>query len=139
MAKRVKIDDFDKAVAEILKEYGDNVTEATKRTVLKVAEKAKQETKAASPYKRGKASWHDRHYRSGWTVKKEAVNRFSTDAIIHNRTDYQRTHLLEKGHDVRNRKGGPVVGRAAAHEHIAPAQEHAVKNLEEAIRKIAKG
>lgn len=141
MAKRrVKIDDLGKAVQEILQEYGDNVTEGTKKAVLKVADIAKQETKAASPFKPGKPSYHNRHYRAGWAVREDVFDRFRSDAIVHNRTDAQRTHLLEKGHDVKNQKGGgPVIGHAPGHPHIGPAEQHAIKNLKEAVRKVAEG
>ena len=59
------------------------------------------------------------------------------DIIIHNRTDYQLTHLLEKGHILK--RGGRTLGRVPAKVHIAPVEERAIKNLEEAIEKIAKG
>lgn len=140
MGRTIKINDLGEAVSKILKEYGDNVTEGTKKAVLEVATIAKQETQAASPFKPGKPSYHGKHYRAGWAVREDVFDRFRSDAIVHNRTDAQRTHLLEKGHDVKNRKGGgPVVGHAAAHPHIGPAEEHAVKNLKEAIRKVAEG
>ena len=124
--RRVKITELSAAVAEILEEYGDNFGEATKKAVLQVANIAKQETQAGAPVRRGK-------YRSGWAVKEEAVDRFRTDAIVHNRTRYQLAHLLEKGHALR--KGGRVGPRV----HIAPAEQNAIKNLEEAIQKIAQG
>jgi hypothetical protein len=126
--RRVKINDLNKAVAEILEEYGDNFGEATKKAVLEVAKIAKQETQAGAPVRSGK-------YRSGWAVKEEAVDRFRTDAIVHNRTRYQLAHLLEKGHALR--KGGRSLGSVGARVHIAPAEQNAIKNLEEAIGKIA--
>lgn len=129
--RRVKIPELNQAIMEILEEYGNDVTESVKAAVLKTAEIAKQETKAASPYKPGKPSWHNRHYASGWTVNENVVDRFRTKAIIHNKKDYQRTHLLEKGHALRNG------GRAQAFPHIGPAEQHAIKNFEEAVKKIA--
>lgn len=124
--RRVKITELNTAITEILDEYGDNVTEATKKAVLSVAKIAKQETQAGAPYRSGK-------YRQGWAVKEDAIDRFRTDAIVHNRTRYQLAHLLEKGHALR---GG---GRVPAFVHIAPAEEKAIKNLEEAVKKIAEG
>lgn len=128
--RRVKITELSTAVAEILEEYGDNFAEATKKAVLQVANIAKQETQAGAPVRRGK-------YRSGWAVKEEAVDRFRTDAIVHNRSRYQLAHLLEKGHALR--KGGRTIGSVGARVHIAPAEQNAIKNLEEAIQKIAQG
>lgn len=137
--KKVKLSDFDRAVSRILQRYGDDITEGTKKAVVAVARTAKKETKEASPVKSGKPSYHGRHYREGWAVRENVLDRFRNEAIVHNRTDAQRTHLLEKGHDVKNRKDGPVLGHAAAHPHIGPAEEHAIKNLKEAIEKIAQG
>ena len=125
--RRVKIPELNQAITEILNEYGDNVTEATKAAVLKVAEIAKQEAKAASPYGTSK-----KHYASEWAVKADAVDRLRTDAIVHNRTKYQLTHLLEKGHA---KRGG---GRTRAIPHIEPAEQRAIRNFEEAVKKIAK-
>jgi hypothetical protein len=122
--RRVKITELGKAIDDILQEYGDNVTEAMPKAVKQVATIAKQETQAGAPTRTGK-------YRSGWAVKEEAVDRFRTDMIVHNRTRYQLAHLLEKGHALR---GG---GRAPAFVHIAPAEQHAIKNLEEAVKRIA--
>lgn len=127
--RRIKIPELNTAINEILEEYGTNVTEKTKAAVLKVAKIAAQETKAGSPYRTG----NHKHYASGWTVKKEDVDRLRTDAIVHNRSRYQLAHLLEKGHALR---GG---GRAQAIVHIKPAEENAIRNLEEAMKRIAKG
>ena len=125
MSRKIKIDDLGSAINEILAEYHDNVAEGTKAAIKKVAKIAQQETKSkANVGPTGK-------YRAGWRVKEVDLNRLQTEAIVHNRSRYQLAHLLEKGHALR---GG---GRARAFPHIKPAEEHAVKNLEEAIRKIA--
>lgn len=138
---KVKVDKLGEAVAKILQEYGNNVTEGTKRAVVAVARLAKKETKAGSPRKAGGYGKNiDRRpgeYRKGWKVRENILDRFRTDAIVHNRTDYQLTHLLERGHDVTRAKGGPVLGRARAFPHIEPAKEHAMKNLQEAVKKVA--
>lgn len=142
--RKIKINDLGKVVSEILQEYGNNVTAGTKKAVLEVAKIAQQETKAGSPVKSGgygnikrKQKQKPGSYRRGWAVREDVLDRFRTDAIVYNRTDYQLTHLLEKGHDVKNRKGGPVIGHARAIPHIEPAEQHAIKNLQEAVKRIA--
>ena len=122
--RRVRIPKLETAIAEILEEYGDDVAEGLRQAVLSVADIAKQEVKAGAPYRTGK-------YRKGWSVRKDTADRFRTDAIIHNRTRYQIAHLLEKGHA---KRGG---GRVEDIVHIAPAEQRAVKNLEEAVKRIA--
>lgn len=123
---RVKIDDFDKELSKILEEYADNITEGTQKAVEEAAKVAKQEAKSGSPVgKRGR-------YQKGWSIKKKQT-RLGAFATVYNRTDYQLTHLLEKGHALR---GG---GRSRAIPHIAPAEKNAIKNITKAVEKIAKG
>ena len=132
---RCKIEDLDRVIGDILEDYGDNFTEATKKAVKAVANVAKEEVKTKSPV--GKYTKKKGRYKKGWAVKEEAVNRLQNKAIIHNRTDYQLAHLLEKGHVLK--RGGRTLGHIPAQVHIAPAEEHAIKLIEEAIEKIAKG
>ena len=122
--RRVKIPELNTAIREILEEYEDNVTEGVKQAVLKVAEIAKKETQAGAPTRTGK-------YRSGWAVREESMSRLRSEALVHNRTRYQLAHLLEKGHALRNG------GRARAITHIRPAEQHAIENIQEAIKRIA--
>lgn len=132
---KCKIDDLDKVIGDILEEYADDFTEKTKQAVKKVAKISKEEAQSKSPV--GKYTKHKGRYKKGWTVKEEMANRMRASAIVHNRTDYQLAHLLEKGHVLK--RGGRTLGRIPAQVHIAPAEEHAIKNMEEAIEKIAKG
>ena len=138
--RKVKLSQLDKAVNEILTEYGDNVTEGTKEAVRRVAKIARQETKQGSPVHKGDYKNRKRspgRYKNGWSVKEEALGRLNTTAIVHNRTDYQLAHLLEKGHALR--RGGRTYGSVKAMPHIAKAEQKAIRNLEEAVKKIAKG
>lgn len=81
-----------------------------------VAKETAQKLKNSSPKMSG-------DYAKGWTVSKKA----GSDVIVHNKTDYQLTHLLENGHVIRNKKG--EYGRAPAHVHIAPVEEWAADEL----------
>lgn len=122
--RRVKIDDFGAAVNKILADYGDSVTDAMREAIAEAAKVAKQETQAGSP-----VGYRGR-YKKGWAVRGEN-ERLRSQAVVHNRTDYQLAHLLEHGHALRNG------GRTRAIEHIKPAEEHAIENMEEAVKKIA--
>lgn len=128
--RRVKIDDLGAAISEILDEYGDHVGKATREAVKKVAKIAKQEVQAGANVKTGK-------YKKGWAVKENIDSRLRSEAIVHNRTRYQLAHLLEKGHALK--RGGRSYGSVRAFPHIVPAEEHAIKNMEEALEKIAQG
>lgn len=57
-------------------------------------------------------------YNSGWTVK-ESKGKQGTSEVVWNETNYQLTHLLEKGHLITNKRNG--IGWANAYPHIDPA------------------
>lgn len=145
---KAKPDELKKVMNEILQEYGDNVTEGVKAATKAVAKIAMRETKARSPVHKGayvtkkgtplkrKGKRKPGTYKKGWRVKEESLNRLQTSAIVHNRTDYQLAHLLEKGHALK--RGGRTYGKAKDIVHIEPAEQRAIKNLEEAVRRIAK-
>lgn len=123
---RVKIGNFEDALNKIINEYADDITQGTHKAVQEAAKIAKKETQSGSPVgKRGK-------YKKGWAVKQKKT-RLTSEAVIYNRTDYQLTHLLEKGHALRNG------GRSKAIPHIATAEQHAIENITKAVEKIGKG
>lgn len=57
-------------------------------------------------------------YAKGWTADMEA-SETGIDVTVHNKKIPQLTHLLEKGHVIRNRAGGPSLGRVAGDGIIA--------------------
>lgn len=128
--RRVKANEFGAQIAKILNTYADDVHEGVRRAAVEVAKAAVKEIKTAAPVNTG-------HYRKGWTQSAENINRLSFSAIVHNRTDYQLTHLLEKGHALR--RGGRTTGQVKARPHIARAEEHAIENMRKAVEALAKG
>lgn len=101
---------------DLLDEVNKEVRDATKHGIDTVSKESVQKLKNTSPRKTGS-------YSKGWAVKREG----EMDVIIHNRTDYQLTHLLENGHVIRNKKG--TYGRTNGIKHIAPVEEWAVDEL----------
>ena len=126
--RRVKINDFGSALQSILDDYGRGVSEKTRAAVLEAAKVAKKEVQSGSPVQSGS-------YRRGWAVREDSTSRLRSEAIVHNRTRYQLAHLLEKGHALV--RGGRTLGQVAGTPHIEPAEENAIKNIEEAIKRIA--
>ena len=108
---------------KIMKQYEKEVEDLSSDVFQSVAKGTVQELKNTSPKKTGS-------YAKGWAVKTEqGVGKMNF--IVHNRTDYQLTHLLENGHA---KRGG---GRVAAIPHIAPAEQKAEEQmLEEVKRKL---
>ena len=94
----------------ILEEYSDEVKDVVRKDTGASARETARTLKGSSPKKTG-------DYASGWSSKQID----DTTAVTYNRKMPGLTHLLEKGHVVRNKKG--YFGRAAARPHIAPAAD----------------
>lgn len=105
---------------KILDAYEDRVENVYEVSVSRVSREAVQRLRNTSPKKSGS-------YARGWTLKKVKSRANVTDVIVHNRTDYQLTHLLENGHVIRNKKG--EYGRTRPIKHIAPVAEWAENEL----------
>jgi len=89
-----------------------------KKLCLKKAVKRLKETSPEGDTKR---------YKKGWRVSD-----INGKKIVHNKTDYQLTHLLEYGHAKVNG------GRVAAKPHIRPVEEQVIKDFTEGVEKVIK-
>lgn len=129
MSKTVKPETFARAVNDYLEIYVEDIGEAVEEESNSIGKEAKEELKQTSPKRTGK-------YAKGWTVKKDKKNKSYYTVKIHNKTDYQLTHLLEFGHATRNGK------RTKAIPHIRPVEEkykeQFEKKLKERIRRASK-
>ena len=114
---------------KILDSYSREVQEATNKAIDSVAKESASKLRDTSPRKTG-------DYAKGWKVKKERGKDGLQTAIVHNKTNYQLTHLLENGHVVRNKKG--TYGRTRPIKHIAPVEEWAVDELPREIEERLK-
>lgn len=124
MSKVVGIGNVADAIADALQEYSSEVSEGieeevdhTRKEVAKAIRKSPD-----TPELTGE-------YRKGWTSKPDKTARGAA-GIVHNRTDWQLTHLLEKGHA---KVGG---GRVPAKPHIGPIWEREEKEFEKRVEKI---
>lgn len=97
----------------------DDYTRDMKRTVNNavdtVAKEGVSRLRSISPRKSG-------DYAKGWAIKRERGRSGINDVTIHNKTDYQLTHLLENGHLIVNGKG--TYGRTRGIKHIAPVEQY---------------
>lgn len=122
MGDKCTIDNLAKTIMEGLQEYADVASEDVKTAVRKAGKNVKAEISANAPKRTGA-------YAKSWTVKTEKETDHSLEVVVHSKNRYQIAHLLEHGHA---KRGG---GRVAGIPHIAPAEEKAVKQLEEDIMK----
>lgn len=117
-------------IKEILNEYSYDVQDAIAEDAQRIAKEGVSELKVTSP-KRPKSG----KYAKGWRVKTTKGNGF-INCTIHN-TQYQLTHLLEKGHRIVDRHGQEK-GHVDARVHIAPVEEKCVRQFEKDVEKIIK-
>ena len=116
-----EINEVAKEIQKTMKKYSQLVTEEFEEAKKDVSNALVAELKRESPERRPK-------YKKGWAKKKTKKG-----FIIHNKTNYQLTHLLEHGHA---RRGG---GRdVPAKVHIRPAEEKAIKDFVDKTEKAIK-
>ena len=120
-----KTDSVSVQMKEVLDEVNKEVREAGIKGINKISKESVSKLRNTSPKKTGS-------YARGWATKKEG----EMDVIVHNKTDYQLTHLLENGHVIRNKKG--TYGRTSGKKHIKPVEEWAVDALPEEIMRNIK-
>ena len=119
-------------VNDILNEYSrdiqDGIVEIAKDVAKEDAKRLK-DTRNTYKVRSGK-------YNKGWTVKTEK-GRMSIQCIVHNKDNYQLTHLLEKGHRIIGRDGS-VKGQTKAFPHIAPVEQESNKEYERRVENLIK-
>ena len=119
----IKIDDLATEIEKELKNYSQDIADGVKADVKQVAKECRDEIKRNSPRLTG-------DYAKGWRTETNFESREDIRITVHNKTDYQLTHLLEDGHAGR---GGTSKGAAPPYPHIGPAEENAAKKLEERV------
>lgn len=130
MARKTPVDQLNKAIMDMLTEYGDDVTGNLGKIVETMGKKGKQALRKES---RRALKTDTGNYAKGWQVKIEK-GRLKTTATIYN--DHPALpHLLEYGHEVKNKKNGPVIGQAAPHPHIEPVEKELVETFEREVLK----
>ena len=129
MSKNIKVDELEDALKKYLDEYGENIEEGVKEATDTITKEAVKEIKETSP--RSKKTRETPYYK-GWTKQAGKQNKGKYTVKIHNKTNYQLTHLLEFGHATRNGK------RTKAIPHIRPLEEKYSKLYEEKLTTVIK-
>ncbi|MBR2175465.1 MAG: HK97 gp10 family phage protein [Clostridia bacterium] len=132
-AKKLKGVDLGDAIMRELNAYSEGLATEADNAAKRNAKKLQKKLMNTSPEDTGK-------YSKGWRVKeipnKSAPNQPSR-YVVHNKTDYRLTHLLEYGHA---KKGGTE--RVKAQPHIEPARDEIEKEfteeMEEAVKKVGR-
>jgi hypothetical protein len=112
------INDISSEIANELRRYTHVLEEDVQKAIQETSKGLVQDLKTHSPENTG-------NYAKGWRIKKQG----KLKNIVHNKTDYRLTHLLEHGHA---KRGG---GRVAAQVHIEPAEQRAIAEFLDKIER----
>ena len=118
MTIRIRTADLSSEITKLLREYTTDVEEGLEQAKAQVAKETAELLRRTSPRKTGS-------YAKGWRAGRQG-----RAAVVYNATDYQLTHLLEKGHA---KRGG---GRVPGIPHIGPAEEYAIQRFEDEVYKV---
>lgn len=129
MFKSIKAEELESTLKQYLNEYEENIEENVKETTNAITKEAVKEIKKTSPRRKGSRK---NPYYKGWTKKVGKQNKGKYTVKIHNKTNYQLTHLLEFGHATRNGK------RTKAIPHVRPLEEKYNKLYEEKLTTVIK-
>lgn len=121
-------EDLGQAIELLIREYGEEITETTAKVIAEAGQIALDKVMELSPRKTG-------DYAENWvltTNQNDAevaiTGKNAGFARVYNRR-YHLTHLLEKGHAMRQG------GRARAIPHIAPAQAYTEQWLDRELER----
>lgn len=109
---------FSAQLTQALRDYTEEVVKEIEEGKIKVAKDTVTMLREISPKNTG-------DYAKGWT--NSSINGVQ---VIYNKTDYQLTHLLEFGHV---KVDG---GRTESKPHIRIAEEKAINNFTDAVKKV---
>lgn len=124
---RIKPEDFSQYMNSLLEEFGAEVASVTETVSYDVAQQAKSKLRQKSA---GDFSNITGSYRRGWRAELRKYN-YGVTATVYNKTDYRLTHLLEFGHEVKNKPNQTApVGKAKPHPHIADVNDWAIEQFE---------
>lgn len=124
--------DFDKAIKDVLQEYGEQVAEVVGDSIDSVSKEAVEKLKGVQTFApNGNPTGA---YSGSWEAEEVKTGRLSKKKIIHNKEHYRLTHLLEKGHVSRNGTGR-TFGRVPAYPHIAPVNDYVANELPKEVER----
>lgn len=128
MSKTIGIDQLGEAIAEELALYGEKVITGVKKEARRCMSQLVKDTQATAP-----VGHRSKHYRDSITSKKVSEDSRSVSYVWYVKgSDYRLSHLLEKGHALRNG------GRTQGTHFIEKASEPILKEYVEMVEDIIK-
>ena len=129
-ARTIKPAQLQEAIQSILEEYSDDVSEVLEKTAELYAKSARSQISAGSPV--GKGTAHSGKYKRGWGVEKQS-ERLGITFVVYNKANPGLTHLLEKGHVIRNGTRR-TFGSTSPQPHIGPVEQQVINDFERDVK-----
>lgn len=126
MTKVVGVENFEKQVMELLREYGIEARELLNEAIPEAADICVKMIRSNSKKATGK-------YAQDWAKKEQFYRGMGTSYVVYNKKRYRVAHLLEHGHKVANKYG--TYGTTAGDNVIADAQDYAEEWLYDEVSK----
>lgn len=125
---KISPDQLSSSVMEILAAFSGATNDVLDHAAKTAAAHAVAELNIQSPELYG-------DYKKGWTMKtgKRAKVGGVSQVIVHNKTNYQLTHLLENGH-AKYVYGRRISGSVRAIPHIEPIEKETIAEFEGLVR-----
>lgn len=128
MSKTIGVEELGDAIAKELTIYGENVIEGIKNEAKSHVKQLVKDTKTTAP-----VGNRQKHYRDSITSKKTMETDRSIEYTWYVKgSDYRLSHLLEKGHALRD--GGRTEGTHFIQNASDPILEDYLKAVEEVIK-----
>jgi len=130
MSRDIEVDELASAIAQELNAYSEEVTEKVKEVVDKVANEVMQEIKSHVTFKQISGD-----YVKAFRIKTIENTKYNKTKVWHvAKPFYRLTHLLEKGHALRNgnrSKAFPHIkfGDALAQKRLIELTKGAIENI----------
>lgn len=109
-------------ITMLMEEYTDEIRAGIEQVASELAESGVEELKKVSPKRYGK-------YAKSWTSRATIGANF-VNFKIYNAKHYRLTHLLEKGHALRDG------GRTKSIVHIKPVEQRIIEEFETRVKKV---
>jgi len=134
MSKKISVDELSRTISDMLEEFEGATDEQIEQALKTTSTATLEELRNANPPGSGKwGSWKE--YNKDWKVSTTKRSKYKT-ATIHNKSHYQLTHLLERGHAITSSKGGR--SKTKAYPHILQAAENAEEKFMAELEKELK-
>lgn len=130
MAQKYKVNEIDIALEDALKGYSGQVTKEMKAAVDRVTKETANTIRRNVRF-RERSGDYVKNFKTK-TVYEDATNKRNRWYV--DKGHHRLTHLLENGHDVRDRNGR-LIGIAKGYPHIIYGAEYAEKALPEEVKK----